>query len=97
SVNDSTKLQIEFEILWALGGKPHRLERAAGMDRHAEFGDRCEMRAGAVTDIAVPGIAPGTPRQRVHDTVARDLGDDRGGSDRKAQAIATHHRLYRAG
>ena len=59
----------------------HRFERPA-MDRaRAEFMELNEMQFGAVTFVLAEGILRKPSAKVTHHSIARDLGDDAGGSD----------------
>src|SRR5206468_1635552 len=84
--------RLGFEQRKQIGGprkrEANRLERAAVMRRDAEPADAGEMLGGRIPDIGSPAVTGVALGEAVHDSVARHLGDDRGGSDREAQGVA---------
>lgn len=65
------------------------------MRRDAEARERGPVLFRAVACVAFPAIARMRPGQIGHQPVARYLGDDRGGGDGEAPAVALHHGVGR--
>src|SRR5271169_5876411 len=63
----------------------------------SELEDRSAVLAGRIPDVGLPAISPIAPGERAHDAIARDLGDDRGRRDRKAEPISLHDGLHGTG
>ncbi len=62
----------------------------------AEFFERVEMFGGSIADIFAPAIMGIEARGVLHEAVARDFSDDRGGCDGERLLIAAHERIGRA-
>src|ERR1700691_4696001 len=66
----------------------NRRERSPMMDRRTEPVERGEMFGHAVAHVALEAITRMGGAETGHEAVARDFGDDRGGRDRRHQAVA---------
>ena len=74
-----------------------RGEAAPVVAADAKLPDRLTVRAGGVADVGVPAVTGIARRKPSHQAVAGDLGDDRGGADRRYQSVAVDDGLHRAG
>ena len=74
-------------------GDCHRRERAAVVYCRAEPVERGKVFRHAVAHVPLEPIAGMRRAETRHQTIARHLGDDRGGGDRSHQAVAADHRL----
>src|SRR6185369_12923301 len=75
----------------------NRSKRPAVIGGRTMLFEGAEMTLGRVADIRLPPIYGVRRRELPHDLVSLDLGDDRGGGDRKRDRIAADDAGDRAG